>query len=287
MSLWRTWLYVPAQNTDRVRKAFASDADCVILDLEDSVPAGDKEWARKIAMDVIAQESTKPVLIRINAIGTPWHEADLAAIARVGQLGSTFHGIRIPKAEDPAHIRKIAEETLPKIPVHLLIESALGVANLQQLSVAHPSVVSISLGEADLRADLAWTADCALDPIRIQTTIAARSANLMRPPASVFTHITDTQALIESTQHLKSMGFFGRSVIHPQQINAVNVIFTPTAQELDTARQLIAEVELQAEEGKVAFTRVDGSFIDPALVRQSHATLDLEKQITGAKGVVT
>ncbi|MDE1047222.1 MAG: CoA ester lyase [Candidatus Nanopelagicales bacterium] len=277
MSLWRTWLYVPAHNTGQVTKALASAADCVVLDLEDAVPRTDKDLARASAITVIQQEQFKPVLIRINAHNTPWHEADLAAVAAADHIGPGFAGVRIPKAEDPAQIGHMAEMLGPNIPVHLLLESAVGLANLQQL--AQQRVNSIALGEADLRSDLAWTSDCALDPVRVQLTIAARAAHLPRPPASVFTNVTDIDGLTASTQHLKSLGFFGRSVIHPSQIDPVNRIFSPTRQEIDAAHELLQEVSKQGSENRVAFIQSDGSFIDPALIRQAHSILDLEQQL--------
>ncbi|MEZ7822381.1 MAG: CoA ester lyase [Candidatus Nanopelagicales bacterium] len=283
MSLWRTWLYVPAHNSGQVAKALASDADCVVLDLEDAVPGTEKDLARTSAIEVIQQEHFKPVLIRINAHNTPWHEADLAAVAAADQIGPEFAGVRIPKAEDPAQIGHIAEILGPNISVHLLLESAVGLANLQQL--AQQRVNSIALGEADLTSDLAWTSDRALDPVRVQLTIAARAAHLPRPPASVFTNVTDIDGLIASTQHLKSLGFFGRSVIHPNQIAPVNRIFSPTRAEIDAAHELLQEVTKKRSENRVAFLRSDGSFIDPALIRQAHTILDLEQQLAAlAKG---
>ena len=280
MSLRRTWLYVPAHNSGQVTKALASEADCVVLDLEDAVPGTEKDLARTSAIQVIQHEHFKHVLIRINAHNTPWHEADLAAIAAADQIAPGFAGVRIPKAEDPAQIGHIAEILGPNISVHLLIESALGLANLQHL--AHQSVDSIALGESDLTSDLAWTSDRALDPVRVQLTIAARAAHLPRPPASVFTNVTDIDGLIASTQHLKSLGFFGRSVIHPNQIAPVNRIFSPTLAEIDAAHELLQEVIKQRSENRVAFIRSDGSFIDPALIRQAHTILDLEQQIAAS-----
>jgi citrate lyase subunit beta/citryl-CoA lyase len=121
--------------------------------------------------------------------------------------------------------------------------------------------------------------------VRVQLTIAARAAHLARPPASVFTNVTDIDGLIASTQHLKSLGFFGRSVIHPNQIAPVNRIFSPTRAEIDAAHQLLQEVTKQRSENRVAFIRSDGSFIDPALIRQAHTILDLEQQLAAlAKG---
>jgi len=277
VSLWRTWLYVPAHNSGQVAKALASDSDCVVLDLEDAVPDTEKDFARASAIEVIQRERFKPVLIRINAHNTPWHDADLAAVAAADQIGPVFAGVRIPKAEDPAQISRVVETLGPNISVHLLLESALGLDNLQQL--AQERISSIALGEADLSSDLAWTSDCALDQVRVQLTIAARAARLPRPPASVFTNVTDIDGLTASTRHLKSLGFFGRSVIHPSQINPVNKIFSPTRQEIDAAHELLREVSKQRSENKVAFIRSDGSFIDPAPIRQAQGILDLEQQL--------
>jgi citrate lyase subunit beta/citryl-CoA lyase len=276
---WRSLLYVSGHHIDRVAKALCSKADCVILDLEDSVPPAEKDRAREHAARVISQPGVKPVLIRINAVGGPWHEADIAALAQVAVLSPSFSGIRIPKAENSSQVREINDALSDRFPLHLLIESAQGLDTVRELA-STSGVASISLGEADLSADLSWSSAFSQDYARTQLVIAARAARLMQPSGSVFTNLTDTAGLTSSTVRLKELGFFGRSVIHPKQIDAVNEIFTPTPSEVRQAQELVADVAFQSARGISAFTRIDGSFIDPALVRHAKKTLSLHHQIS-------
>ena len=278
MNFWRTWLYVPANNEQRVEKALNSRADCVILDLEDAVSSQEKDRARGLAVQTLEGSPGKPVLIRINAYGSPWFASDLAALA-AARMTAAFAGVRIPKVDNLSALSQAAQILGSEIPLHPLLESAQGISNLYEIASAQPSIASLSLGETDLKADLAMTLDVALDPIRVSIILACRSAGLVPPPASVFTHLDDDLGLTESTQRMKSMGFFGRSVIHPKQIATVNSVFTPTAKEVETASALLDEVTSFADTGISAFLRSDGTFVDPATVRQARDLLSLNRII--------
>lgn len=287
MARWRTLLYVPAHREELALKALSSDADCIILDLEDAVSPEHKDRARSMATETLITSfdskagSAKPIIIRINAPSSPWFDKDLSAIANATKSSaSNFAGVRIPKTEDTHTVVTAAKALGEGTALHLLIESALGLARLNELANAHPQVASLSLGEADLKADLGWTNDLALDLVRVQLTIVSRAANLSQPSASVFTNVKDTNALIDSTERFKSLGFFGRSVIHPIQISPVNDVFTPTESEVAHAREILAEAHSMSELSTSAFLRADGKFIDPALIRQAQSTVDLHEQLT-------
>jgi citrate lyase subunit beta/citryl-CoA lyase len=123
--------------------------------------------------------------------------------------------------------------------------------------------------------------------VRAHLSVVSRALGLLPPPGSVYTNVSNEQGLIESTTHLKSLGFFGRNVIHPNQIAPVNQIFTPQPEEIQAAEELFTEVARQATQGATAFVRTDGSFIDPALVRNARRTIDVSEQIqssTAPKG---
>ncbi|HEY2696131.1 MAG TPA: CoA ester lyase [Pseudonocardiaceae bacterium] len=255
----RTWLYVPAHRPELLAKAMAGDADAVVLDLEDAVPAAAKEAAREHAAAAVGAETPKPLWVRINQPGSAWAEADIAALAGCGT-----GGVRVPKCADPAEAARLAQRL--GTPVHLLVESALGVENAFELARCHPSVVSVSLGEADLRADLRVSDPAGLDWARARIVNACRAAGLAGPPHAAWTDVSDVDGLVADTERARDRGFFGRSVLHPTQINPVNAVFTPHEAEVAAARALLDSLRGRTESGLAAWLDERGRFIDPAVV---------------------
>ena len=271
---WRSWLYVPGDRPDRIEKAIAGEADCVIIDLEDAVAPTHKDQARTNVLNTISTPQAKPVLVRINASGTTWQEADLAALATAAHLA----GVRIPKAETAAQIEAIARQ-LPNTPLHLLIESAKGLQASDELASAHPNVASIALGEADLRADMNITDENHLAYARGRIIASAAAAKLPAPPQSVFTNLEDDNTLRATSITAKHAGFFGRTVIHPRQVTIVNEVFLPTTAEVDQARALIdalnASTAAPGANASAALVLPDGRFVDPAVAAGAQRIIDI------------
>lgn len=271
--MWRSWLYVPGDRPEVVDKAIASNADCVVIDLEDAVTADRKGIARANACATLAGHQTESIVVRINAPDTPWHAEDLAALAQVGA-----RNIRIPKCESPDVLVDIAEHMGKGCSLHVLIESARGLQASDHLASAAPTVQTISLGETDLKADLGITHDKYLAYARGRVVASARAAGLGRPPASVFTNLQDTDGLRHSTVEARSAGFFGRGVIHPRQVDTVNAIFTPTQGEVDRAHEIVAALSVnsggQSSSSAVAVLP-NGQFVDPAVLAGAHNILTL------------
>lgn len=267
---WRSWLYVPGDRPDRIAKALLSDADCVIIDLEDAVAPSHKETARNTVVRTLAETPAKPTLVRINAAGSPWYKDDIRALAT-----TAASGVRIPKAERPQQIEQTAEKlsTKREIPLHLLIESAAGLCNIEDLAKSHTSVVSVALGEADLMANLAISDEKYLGYARGRVVAAARAAGLIAPPQSVFTDLSDDHALLHSTMNARAAGFFGRAVIHPRQLPVVNSAFIPTDAEVDEAQLLLDSLESVADSAVLVLS--DGRFVDLAVAANAKRTLDL------------
>ena len=198
----------------------------MVLDLEDAVPAEAKESARDAAVRAATVPRTKPLWVRVNAVGTPWSADDLAALA-----GADLDGVRVPKAGDPGTIAGLAQRL--GLPLHLLLETALGVEQAYALATAHPPVVAVSLGEADLAADLGVRRPDALAWARQRVVVASRAAGLAAPITSVWTDLADPDGLARDSREARDQGFFGRSVIHPKQVEPVHRAFTPSADEVD------------------------------------------------------
>jgi citrate lyase subunit beta/citryl-CoA lyase len=267
--LVRTWLYVPAHHSDRAQKALASGADAVVLDLEDSVPAQRKDEAREAALALLRDlPIDRPrVWVRVNALGSPWGASDLAGLA-----GVDVDGVRLPRAEDQDEVRQVGDAV--DRPVQLLLETARGLMAAQDLAVAHPSVVGISLGEADLAADLR-VAPSGLDWARGWVVAVARAAGLPSPVQSVYTNVSDLAGLRTTTARGRGHGFFGRSVVHPKQIEPVHEVYRPTGDEIDRAQDLVNAYDRARERGEAAALTPDGRFVDPAVVAGAQLTLRL------------
>ncbi|MBP2365218.1 HpcH/HpaI aldolase/citrate lyase family protein [Pseudonocardia parietis] len=263
----RSWLYVPGHRGDLVRKALAGPADAVVVDLEDAVPPAHKDEARETAVTTCAEQPDR-VWVRVNGSGTPWADADAAALA--APAGGSVAGLRVPKAEEPAAVAALAERT--GAPLHLLIESARGLRRVFELAECHPLVAGVSPGETDLAADLRIRDRRELAWARARIVTANRAAGLPSPVASVWTDLADRAGLTADSAALRDSGFFGRSVIHPGQIDPVHRAFTPDRAEIERARALLDSVDAA---GSAAWVDDRGRFVDPAVVAGARWVLDL------------
>ncbi|GAA4910782.1 citrate lyase subunit beta/citryl-CoA lyase [Actinomycetospora succinea] len=255
----RSWLYVPAHRPELLDKALAGPADAVVLDLEDAVPADAKDAARDAAVAAAATPREKQLWVRMNAVDTPWCADDVAALA-----GTALDGVRLPKAGEPDTVAALADRL--DLPLHLLLESALGVEQAFALARAHPRVVAVSLGEADLAADLGVRRPDALAWARQRVVVAARAAGLAAPVTSVWTDLADPDGLERDSREARDQGFFGRSVIHPRQVEPVHRAFTPTGDEVGAARALLDSLSDAAGRGESAWVDERGRFVDAAVV---------------------
>lgn len=278
-----TLLYVPGDRPERIQKAYSSDADVVIIDLEDAVAPSVKVAARETMVravregaqslvregaDRLAREGAdRAVQVRINASGSPWQAADLAHVA---DLPDNV-GVRLPKAEDPAVVAALAD-MVRSHPLHLLLESALGIERAGELARCHPAIASISLGEADLRADLGVSDPAGLLYARSRVVCAAAAAGLPSPTMSAFTDVRNLDGLESSTREGRRLGFLGRTAIHPGQLATIRAVFLPSADEVARAREVLAAAG-EGEDTGAAVALPDGRFVDAAVIRQARRLL--------------
>jgi citrate lyase subunit beta/citryl-CoA lyase len=267
----RSYLYVPGDDPRRIEKALATDADAVVIDLEDAVAPSRKEAARRNAAEVLGSEPARPVIVRMNAPGSELAARDIAAV-----VGIHLSGLRLPKVESLETVRLVAEtleELRSEAGIQCLIESALGLELAFEIARSHERVSSISLGEADLAADLGVRDEAGLLYARSRIVSAARAAGLPGPIQSVYTRVNDLDGLRRSTEEGKNMGFVGRSAIHPSQVPIINEVFTPTEEEIAEAQELLDRLEGEARSGTGAFVLEDGRFVDRAVVESARRTL--------------
>lgn len=262
-----TLLYVPGERPDRVVKALASEADVVIVDLEDAVRPEAKAAARtNLGRLLGGVDASHGLQVRINALTSEWAAADLAAVAAL----PPGIGVRIPKCEDPLALGDL-ERRLSSRPMHVLVESALGVEVAYDLARS-VGVASIGLGEADLRADLGVVENAGLLWARARVVNAAAAAGLPAPTMSVFPDVADLDGLRRSCEVGRRLGFVGRAAIHPRQLPVIAAAFRPSEADVARARELLAAAET-ADSGAVL--TADGRFVDEAVLRQARRTLAL------------
>ncbi|MGA4842572.1 HpcH/HpaI aldolase/citrate lyase family protein [Streptomyces sp. G45] len=269
-----TWLYVPGDRPEVVAKALAAGADVVVVDLEDAVAPDRKEYARAATAELLAKAPPVPVHVRVNALGTPLSDADLAALAPLPGLS----GLRLPKVNDPADVVRAAERAAPAEggapALYALIESALGVERAYAIATAHPALRGLSLGEADLRADLGVREEPGLDWSRSRVVVAARAAGLPPPPQSVHPDIRDLEGLAASCARGRALGFLGRAALHPRQLPVIERAYLPTPEEVERAEAVLRAAE--AHPGAQALP--GGQFIDQAVAEQARRTLALARR---------
>ncbi|WP_369035111.1 HpcH/HpaI aldolase/citrate lyase family protein [Streptomyces adonidis] len=263
-----TWLYVPGDRPEVVTKALASGADVVVVDLEDAVAPDRKEYARTATAERLTDPQPVPVHVRINALDSPLATPDLRSLEGLPGIS----GLRLPKVTAPQDVVRVA--TLPSaagLPLHALLETALGIEHAFAIATAHPALHGIALGEADLRADLGVRGDAGLDWCRSRVVVAARAAGLAPPPQSVHPDIRDLDTLAASCAHGRALGFLGRAAIHPRQLPVIERAYLPTPEEIEEAEQIVKAGA--TDEGAQALP--DGRFIDAAVVAAARRTLSL------------
>ncbi|MFJ8862418.1 HpcH/HpaI aldolase/citrate lyase family protein [Streptomyces sp. NPDC102451] len=250
----RTLLFVPGDRPDRFDKAADSGADLVVVDLEDAVAAEDKNRARRAVAGWHGPRDR--TVVRVNAPGTPWFEADLDTAAGLGCL------VMVPKAEDPAVLARIAARctTVP------LIETALGVERAYEVCSV-PGVVRAAFGNVDLAAQLGVAPDdtLALAHARSRLVLASAAAGAAPPVDGVTTAVRDTGALAADTAHARRLGFSGKLCVHPAQIAPVAAGFAPTESELRWARAVLGAGD--------AVTTVDGHMVDKPVLDRARGIL--------------
>ncbi|GAB1821571.1 HpcH/HpaI aldolase/citrate lyase family protein [Herbidospora sp. RD11066] len=246
----RAALFVPGDRPDRFPKAAAAGADAIILDLEDAVAPAAKVRARAEVRAWLAAGG--PGLVRINACGTEWHTDDVALVEEFGCA------VMIPKAESPEDVFGTA---------YPLIETATGLLNAREICAA-PGVVAPAFGSVDLAAQLGVDpADrMALWHFRSTLVLAAASAGVDPPLDGVTTDLTSPEALRDDAAHAAALGFGGKLCIHPKQIAPVVAAFTPSAEHLAWAREVLA-----ASTGGVGVVR--GQMIDKPVVDRARRLL--------------
>ncbi len=281
VSLKRTSLYVSGSSPANIIEAVFYNQDCIVYDLEDSVPTSEKDAARLIVYNALRHQrpAEKYVIIRVNGIYSEFIDEDLEAAVRARP-----DALRIPKVESAKEVQSISAKMaaierqagieVGSIELWCNIESYLGILNALEIATADSRVVALALGAEDYTASM-----------KAQRTkkglemFYARNALLMACRAAgvdaidmVFSDINDLEGLREDVALARNLGFDGKTAIHPRQIDIINSYFTPSKKEIDYALRVLAAVEegKRLNKGAVA---LDGSMIDKPVELRALTTI--------------
>lgn len=256
----RTLLFVPGDRPDRFAKAVASGADEIVLDLEDAVGPEAKPAAREHVRAWLAGGGTG--LVRLNGIGSPWHEADVAALA------ARPCGVLLSKVTSAAQVAGVLRQLPDGSYVLPVLESAAGVLDARAICGAR-GVVRAVFGNGDLAAELGVDhADrAALCHARSAVVLASAAAGVAPPLDGVTTAIDDDAVVASDARHAAALGFTGKVCVHPRQVAVVDAVFTPSAERVRWARQVLATA------GDGAARRIDGHLVDRPVVARARQLL--------------
>ena len=278
--VWRSLLYVPANVPRFIESAHRRNADAVILDLEDSVPAAERPRARQDLQATAANVARggADVVVRINR---PWRQTILDLEASVSPR---VQALALTKVDSADHVRLIAEvvgelEAERDMRVGatrfiVMIETAAAFFRMPEIATAHPRIAAMTLGGEDFALSVGMLPEAEGLFMPKQTlAIAARAAGIM-PLGFIGTvaDYKDLDAFRQTIRRSRRLGFLGASVIHPSQVAILNEEFAPGKDELDSARRIVSAYEEAVAAGRGSIA-VDGKMVDVPVVERAHQTL--------------
>lgn len=265
----RSLLFVPATRPERFAKALDSAADCIIIDLEDAVGTDSKDVARTQlaqSLPLLTSEQRSRTVVRVNAVGTPWHAADIALLRDWTGQGVA---VMLPKSEDADALRGVAEQLGGEARIVALIESLAGLDAADALA-RDPQVARLAFGHLDFQLDLGMRASAEEPELafaRNALVAASRRARLPAPIDGVTTRTDDTERLATDARRARAFGFGGKLCIHPAQVAGVNEAMGYSEDEHAWAHRVLDEA---ARHGGAAFS-LDGRMVDLPVIRAAEA----------------
>ena len=255
-----SYLFVPASTPDRIPKAMATDAHRVIIDLEDGVGFEAKEQARQGLAELVLNQ---PAVLRINAIGTPYFDDDIAAAAQLPWV----EAVMLPKVESPLHVERIRSVLPAHIKILALVESALGIVRLDDIAAARPD--RLIFGSADYLADIgASFSSEVLNYPRTRLVIASRAFSLPSPVDGPAIVMKDLDAIRADSQDARGLGMGAKLCIHPAQVPVVNEVFGISDEQRRWAEAVLAEAKNHS--GAFSF---EGDMIDEPILKRARLML--------------
>lgn len=275
---YRSVLYIPAANQRAMEKARTLAADAIIFDLEDAVAPAEKSGARDLLRAALAQDyGGRARIVRINGFDTEWGRDDAAAFA------TGADAVLVPKVSRPEDLDAVAA-IVPDTPLWAMMETALGMLNAAAIA-AHPRLEGMVMGTNDLAKELG--SRNRPDRLAMQTglglcLLAARAHGRVIVDG-VFNAFKDDEGLRAECEQGRDMGFDGKTLIHPVQLDIANAAFAPSEAEVDLSRRQIEAYEAAIAEGK-AVAVVDGRIVENLHVETARRTLARAQAIAALGG---
>jgi citrate lyase subunit beta/citryl-CoA lyase len=269
----RSWLFVPADSERKIAKALDSEADAVIFDLEDSVAPAMKAIARDLLRNMLKRSGGPQWWVRVNPLGSEFIKSDLELIG-IGDI----HGIVLPKAEGGADVVQLAHRT-GGIPIHAIVtETAASLFGLLSYRDPKSPLVAMSWGAEDLSAALGASSKYDSGGELTFTYKLARSLCLagavaagVQPVDGVFADFKDDKGLQAEAEAARREGFTGKLAIHPAQVPVINAAFTPSAEDVSHAEEIVAAFEAHPDAGVLS---VCGKMVDRPHLVQAQRVLE-------------
>jgi citrate lyase beta subunit len=270
----RSLLFAPGNDERKLEKALAAGADAVVADLEDAVPATEKEAARTVARRVLGGAATASlVAVRVNAAGTEHWGADLQAVADL-----ELDALVLPKAT-PEAVGALGPDGPPVVAI---VETALGVRHAYE-TARLPRVAALVLGAVDLGLELGLEPRADGQEVlyaRSRLVLESAAAGLRSPFDLVHVDTRDDEGLEAEARLARSLGFRGKACIHPAQVAIVNRVFSPTGEERERARRVVEAYERALADGRGAVA-LDGEMIDlPVVERARRILAETERSVS-------
>jgi citrate lyase subunit beta/citryl-CoA lyase len=278
----RSVLYMPGSNQRAMEKAKTLPVDSLVLDLEDAVAPAQKVAARKLVVDTIANGGygRRELVIRINALNTEWGEDDLLAVA-----GSKADAVCLPKVESAAQVHAVANalnnlRVRTDMTIWAMLETPLGILNAASIAAAHPRLNVLVMGTSDLAKDLRvpHTPDRLGLLASLGASVLAARAYGLDILDGVHLDITDSSGFHAICEQGRKLGFDGKTLIHPSQIDAANSVFGPSEAAIEHAQRTLAVWNEAQREGKGV------ALLDGRLVENLHA--DDARRVLAIKAVL-
>ena len=280
MTILRSVLYMPGINQKAMDKALNLDCDAVILDLEDAVEVSKKEDSRQLVIRQIENNDYGPrvVVVRVNDLGTKWGEQDVAAVANL-----PIQAILVPKVSEIRDISRMVDllnRLGSELPIWIMVETPLAIININELA-RQPRVTALVMGTSDLVVDL-----CAEHleerqniSYALQRSIIAARAFGKKILDGVHLDFRDLDSLRNVCRLGKSMGFDGKTLIHPDQIPVANDAFSPSEAELDKAKRVI-DAWRSAQTRGSGVVEVDGTLVESLHVEEAKRLISFFSEIS-------
>ncbi len=278
----RSMLYMPGANARALVKGRSLAADALILDLEDSVAPDAKELARQQIVAAIGEGGygQRELIVRVNALDSPWGQADVAAIAACGA-----DAILLPKVESAAMVqelqRRMNDAGAPdNVTIMCMMETPLGILRAEEIATASPRLSCLVLGTSDLVKDLhaKHTADRLPVLYSLSMCVLAARAHGLAVVDGVHLDLSDHEGFVASCKQGRELGFDGKTLIHPKTIAAANEAFAPSEDEVAWSKKIIAAHAEATAEGKGVVV-VNGKLIENLHVEAAHRQVALAEAI--------